>query len=303
MGWRLKENQNGSGEITHYGILGMKWGVRRYQPYPKGKHGTFLGQDRDEDIHIRKGTKAYRLQEGEALGPGQKYVSFDTFDHYAYVAQTSAGELGLNIDLRSGNGRSVRMVLQRDIIAPSYEATMNNFIKTISDMNGPKSFAKETFTEDVSKGFGKFNQKKFLENIMNMKSNEALDKAYMQFTRTFMSDTKAKQIFFNNLKEAGYNAIIDENDKQFGKGGLTDTPMIVFDSSNLKVTGVRRIKDDDIDYFSDLIWGGGYSPKTAGVERSKEYWEKFANNPKKLYDRYGIGDENKINHNDHFQRY
>lgn len=31
--------------IKHYGILGMKWGIRRYQPYPKGKghKGKFLG--------------------------------------------------------------------------------------------------------------------------------------------------------------------------------------------------------------------------------------------------------------------
>lgn len=36
------ENQ----ELKHYGVLGMKWGIRRYQPYPDGKKGRFLGKKR-----------------------------------------------------------------------------------------------------------------------------------------------------------------------------------------------------------------------------------------------------------------
>ena len=42
-------------EIYHHGVLGQKWGVRRYQPYPEGKHGKFLGQDAHNDNKTVKG--------------------------------------------------------------------------------------------------------------------------------------------------------------------------------------------------------------------------------------------------------
>ena len=50
-------------EIQHYGVKGMKWGVRRYQPYPKGSRnaGKFMDiqkQAGDRKISVSSGIRS-----------------------------------------------------------------------------------------------------------------------------------------------------------------------------------------------------------------------------------------------------
>ena len=270
-------------ELRHYGVLGMKWGIRRYQPYPKGKHGTFLGQDRDDDIVVKKGSSAYRLQTGDKIsGSGQLYVSFDKLDTLAYASVTSSGEPGgLGVNMKDGSGNIVTVKLNRDIIAPSYQKTMDAFIKTIDEI-GAKQVAREIHSLD-DKTLPKWKQadnkeraKQFVKDCRHLTVDEMRDRAYMSFTRTFMSDTNARSIFFDSLRKDGYNALIDENDKKFGSG-FTKTPMIIFDRGDVKKATSVSISEKDAEYFRELYFNGNdelYVKKRHGSTVNK--WDKWA---------------------------
>lgn len=283
--------------LEHYGVLGMKWGVRRYQnsdgtltaagkkrlhqSYKKGTHGDVMGQSRDSDIYIKKGTTAYRLQEGSELKPGQSYVSFDKLDHVKYIGATAGGELGLNYtmmydekgNIKSGSAKSITLHLTEDIIAPSYEKTMDTFIETmgkvkINDIFGSPKTGRE-----------KEEQRKFIKDLNKLTVEECRDRAYEKFAASLMQDTTARKKFFDSLKRQGYNAIIDENDKRFSRG-FTNAPVILFDSSSLRKDNIIPLDKEDIEYFQTVFWSG---ESNLNQKKLKEKWEKYAGRKESEY--------------------
>ena len=122
---------NYSKELMHYGILGMRWGVRRFQPYPsdyKGE-GVEVGKakkvktriGKDDDILIKKGTKMYRLTKDKNDQSESKYLTVDPEDRLFYKAtwgnamRTSAGTLSKGEQLYENKYKNTE-----DLRSPSF---------------------------------------------------------------------------------------------------------------------------------------------------------------------------------------
>lgn len=276
-----------SGIIAHHGIFGMKWGVRRFQNEDgsltpagkerycqKGTHGEFAGQSRDNDIRIKAGTKAYRVQSTDKFGSsGQAYIALDRMDNIKYLEQGVLEPYDTGIaadctwddkDINGGRPFNVTVKFEKDIIMPSYEKSIDTFIKTVSAQakrsGGLNRVAEIIGPADEQK------QKEFVSNFKRMQVEECRDKAYVAFMGAMLRDSFMRDEFFDSLKKQGYNAIIDEFDANFGKG-LTKTPVIMFDRSDAKQIKAQAVTKQDYEDISRYV-GEGYKSAKEFVYKS-----------------------------------
>jgi len=209
-------------QIKHYGVPGMKWGVRKQRPAISS-----------ENLVIKKGTVLNRVStRSDESNAGHAYATFKKKDSLGYMQRS----------MLFGATYNMKMVATEDLIAPSQKQRVDAFVelmknsKTFSQSMAQAQAKQQIFGSE--KGF----QKKYDKLITTGKEANA----YKDFKVVIGFNKDLQKQYFDNLKKKGFNLTLDEADA----GVLSESPIIVLDRKNsLKVVSVDKVTMDFLKDF------------------------------------------------------
>lgn len=225
--------------LVHYGVRGMKWGVRKVRP--TSNKATHYSIDSEGRISIPKGYQIQRVFDskiGASSGvSGANYFSFTEKDKNIYVTMMGAGvESRFSIIRKLASDKVSTMVAVEPLRSPSRKEAFEILQKTI-DQVGPSKGIKP-FTKDFS------------NKNAEMWYREANAKIVLDKT------SQTKQAYFDNLRKAGFNMLVDELDV----GRIAEAPIIVLSGEkSLRMLSISDLKGQDVTKAKDFLKSHGGS--------------------------------------------
>ena len=232
--------------ITHHGVKGMKWGIRKeaQRSVDAARSGiqsraAYATREITEAEYNSLSSKPIKLGSDFKRVSGSSaphlanvaYVTKDASDHNRYKALLSpAGDHRL-MDRKF----DVTVKTAREAISPSQKERIDTYIKTLgSDIPGQYP------------GMGQKGRDFVLQSNPHLKAlsdRELGLKTYQQFSQAQVMKLPIHDVYFDKIKKSGYNALIDDADKDL----MAKLPIILFpNQAGAKVTQIKPITEDEL---------------------------------------------------------
>lgn len=240
--------------ITHHGIKGMKWGVRRYQN-PDGSY-TAIGKAKrnykSKNNHTRQIAAGIGIASAALAIYGGVYLHKANHEYGRYSTITSAplkeklddfGTSKTDVKLPKGTKfQRISTEANEDYIQRGHTYVSNNFHDNLVYRNKmPSVLGKSRPYIHTLKSNSEVrapSRRVAAETYLGMRprATHAEYKNFMTYGIRENSDTQKE--FVSRLNKAGYNAVIDENDA--GDHGIARQPLILL-NPDVTTTGVHRM--------------------------------------------------------------
>lgn len=233
-------------ELYHYGVKGMKWGVRRSQDELDRIAGRAYKVDYNDDgsYVIKKGSNLHRVSASSSSDrKGYAYVSFIDEDVKGYRKEITQW-----LDEENGGGVKtfdLTMKATKDLLIPSEVTKVKTFVELFSNNKidaTEMAVLKYNSTGKDDQLIGK--PQRLRDSLVKKGLDEETATCYALFSMCLYKNDDYKNVFFTALKEQGYDAVEDLEDSYSHR----INPLIVFERENtLKVTKVSELPEPDFD--------------------------------------------------------